>query len=316
MPQVTKVWYNNAFCLLFWTTFSVHVATLQPVQTSQQGCLHFNVCSSSFDNLCLAQVQAVFMSLLHLVPMECLCSMFLGEKWNLGTVWSFKQSMEGTQDDGSVFGILVVGEMGTGKATLINNLLGQDVVAGSSDWFHTSDCSVVLEGVRVSLYFCGSHLGRKVNAILDKGDIHLVIICLRLPETRMRSTLYHMFRGLHEMGVKWEHTVIALTFADSVPVPASETRRPGFDMASFFDDHVAKKCTFVTHMLLRVGVAPEVAEKIKYCPVMADCNEKLPNGKQWFVPFLLGILEMLSPGATTLQDHSTFTDGECGKCVQ
>ena len=46
MPQVAKVWYNNAFCSLFWATFSAHVATLQSVQTSQRGYLHFNVCSS------------------------------------------------------------------------------------------------------------------------------------------------------------------------------------------------------------------------------------------------------------------------------
>ena len=46
MPQVAKVWHNNAFCSLFWATFSAHVATLQSVQTSQRGYLHFNVCSS------------------------------------------------------------------------------------------------------------------------------------------------------------------------------------------------------------------------------------------------------------------------------
>ena len=46
MPQVAKLWYNNAFCSLFWATFSAHVATLQSVQTSQRGYLHFNVCSS------------------------------------------------------------------------------------------------------------------------------------------------------------------------------------------------------------------------------------------------------------------------------
>ena len=50
MPQVAKVWYNNASCSLFWTTFSAHVATLQSVQTSQRGYLHFNVCSSNNSN--------------------------------------------------------------------------------------------------------------------------------------------------------------------------------------------------------------------------------------------------------------------------
>ena len=45
MPQVAKEWYNNVFCSLFWGTFFVHVATLQSIQTSQRGYLHFNVCS-------------------------------------------------------------------------------------------------------------------------------------------------------------------------------------------------------------------------------------------------------------------------------
>ena len=48
MPEVAKVLYNNAFCSLFWATFSAHVATLQSVlQTCQRGYLNFNVCSST-----------------------------------------------------------------------------------------------------------------------------------------------------------------------------------------------------------------------------------------------------------------------------
>ena len=47
MPQVAKEWYNNAFCSVFWATFSA--CKLQSVQTSQRGYLHFSVCSSLRD---------------------------------------------------------------------------------------------------------------------------------------------------------------------------------------------------------------------------------------------------------------------------
>ena len=60
MPPVAKAWYNNAFCSLFWATFSAHVTTLQSVQTSQRGYLHFKVCSSYtlFTSISLAQDKA------------------------------------------------------------------------------------------------------------------------------------------------------------------------------------------------------------------------------------------------------------------
>ena len=316
----------------------------------------------------LAQVQAVFVymySLLHLVPMECLCSyMFLGAKWNLGMVWPFKQSMKKVKHDGPAFGILVVGETGIGKSTLISNLLGQNIMQESDGCTSTSaydviQYSAVSEGVPFSIYATAGFRGidyddrhfQTVKAVLDKGYIHLVIYCLKLMEIRMRSSLIHSFQEYHKMGVKWEHTVIALTFADSVPVSSKQRNTPGFNMASFFNDRVTNLGPRITTMLVkRMGVAPEVAKKVKYYPTTFDRDEMLPNGEQWFVPFLLGILEMLSPGATmqqsncmgissaenvtsdstalplakrgdnqtpvsptpTLQDHSTLANGECG----
>ena len=293
-----------------------------------------------------------------------ICSMFLDAKWNRSMVWSFiKQSFEKVKHEGPAFGILVVGEIGAGKSTLINNLLGQDVVPISSTLERgTSDIfkySLALEGVPLTLYDTpglyydsddDSHL-QKVKAVLDKGYIHLVIYCIKMSDLRLHSYIIQNFQEYHKIGVKWEHTVIALTFADCVPVSRERRIKTGFNMASYFNNQLAKWCACITETLVeRVGVAPEVAKKVKYYPTISDRDGMLPNGEQWFVPFSLGILEMLSPGATmqqsncvgrnsaenvtsdsttlplakrgdnqtplsptpTLQDHSTLANGECG----
>ena len=207
-----------------------------------------------------------------------------------------------------LFGILVVGETGTGKTTLINNLMREDIV-NEDDSFESQTVKIqkhtmVVEGVPVALYDTpglsdsrcdlDAEYLKEMECILKAGEIQLVIYCLKLTETRMRQSLIHTFLEFSKIGVKWEHTVVVLTFADVVPVPSKEKQMEGFVMAHFFDDRVAKMRAHIIKVLVEnVGVTQKCADHILCKPSTSDPNEMLPNGKQWFVPLWLDILEVL-----------------------
>ena len=209
----------------------------------------------------------------------------------------------------SVFGALVIGESGSGKSTLINNLVGEYVVEEAYTLDSETNTIVAnttaLEGVPVTLYdtpgLCHSYMDddvicQMVKGVLESGRIHLVIYCTKMSETRiMRSSLIHVFQEYTKLGVNWEKSIIALTFADGLSVP-STMRKQGFDVDHYFNDCLPALHANIERMLVeRVGVIPEVAKRIKCIPTAFDPNEKLPNGKDWFVPFRLNVLEILSP---------------------
>ena len=221
----------------------------------------------------------------------------------------------GVQSQHSDFGILVVGETGTGRSTLINNLLGIDFLAVGSSFVVRPEiikidrCSI--EGVPVALYdtyglnnsSCDrdDQNLREIGGISKSGAIHLVIYCLKMSDTRMRNSLIRTFQEYNKIGVRWEHTVIALTFADALPVPGAKRRKPGFEMGYYFNDRVASWCAQIARTLVeRVGLTPEVAGMTKCYPTTEDPDERLPNGESWYNPFRFGVLDMLSPSAALM----------------
>ena len=136
------------------------------------------------------------------------------------------------------FSILVVGEIGSGKSTLINNLLGEKISpVGDSMESSTSEISKfngVVEGVPVCIYDTPglddsrSDMDEKILAdmreALQSTEINVVIYCFKMSEIRFRGSLVRIFKDYGEVGVNWKHTVIALTFADALPKPRSAMR--------------------------------------------------------------------------------------------
>ena len=130
--------------------------------------------------------------------------------------------------DCPIFGILVIGETGTGKSTLINNLLGHKVAkvghSMESETQFVTPHERSVEGVPVVVYDTpglGDTSGDDdpkhleiMKSLLDRKKIHLVIYCMKLTENRMRSGLIRTFEEYHKIGVPWKQTVVTLTFAD------------------------------------------------------------------------------------------------------
>ena len=103
----------------------------------------------------------------------------------------------------STLSILVIGETGSGKTTLIDNLqLKSEETAAFVTVYDTSG----LETARAAW--------EKIRN--GEQDKWVVIFCIPLTETRMRASLIRTFHDYHAMGINWNKTVFALTFADSI----------------------------------------------------------------------------------------------------
>ena len=228
---------------------------------------------------------------------------------------SIRAALSKLRKDCRVFGILVIGRTGVGKSTLINNLLGKKVASVG----HTlkSETPKVyphedkVEGVPIVVYDTpglGDIKGKEdekkhldiMKAILKREKIHLVVYCFQMSESTMTSNIVGTLREYHKIGVDWERSVIALTFADALYVPKSEQEHPSFQMTEYFNKRlVFWKNELVNELVKTVRVNPDVVARLKIYPTSLLPKDQLPNGESWYIPLWLHIVDMLSPAAAS-----------------
>ena len=226
---------------------------------------------------------------------------------------SVREALSQLRKDCPVFGILVIGRTGVGKSTLINNLLGKEVASVG----HTlkSETPVVkpheysVEGVPIVVYDTpglGDVIGEEdeakhlanMKALLAKKKIHLVVYCFQITKTLVISSDMGALRKYHEMGVNWEQSIIALTFADALYIPKDEQNLPNFTMSDFFDRSVASWQSKIEKLVAALGVEAEVARQLKVFPTTLLPTDRLPNENPWYVPLWLHIVKILTPAAS------------------
>ena len=208
--------------------------------------------------------------------------------------------------------LLVIGETGVGKSTLINNLLGEEVAdEGHSVTSETSAVNCykgVIEGVPVKVYdtpgLADSRSDRdeeyleQIKKLIETEPIHLIIYCLKMNEPRMRRGIIHTFQQYTQIGVDWKKTAIALTFADDLKPPPKLKKQKGITEIEYFKEKLAEWRVEIPKVLTaETHLEATVAAEIKINPTTGDHEERLPNGEEWYIPFWLDVLEVLPPAA-------------------
>lgn len=195
---------------------------------------------------------------------------------------------EELRNTGQSLSILVIGEQGSGKTSLVNNLLGEEIAKEEEDTSAISTFKGTVQGVSVTVYEASclsvedeQHL-RQMQELLRSGPITFILYCFKMSETRMRQSLTDAFKMFHSAGVNWNKTVIALTFADSLPVPKPMRRDPNFDVKQHFLLRI-KEWKDQVHRVLtsEVGVPMQTAGLIAMLPTTGDPDELLPTGAEW-----------------------------------
>lgn len=200
------------------------------------------------------------------------------------------------------FRLLIIGLTGTGKSTLINNLLGEEVAeVGDDAWSKTDKIESFegeVQGVPIVVYDSpGLEDNRKdqsYEACLAETkklipSAHAVIFCFDLRQTRMMNAVTRALEQYTEIGVDWSKTVFALTFADEIHIPTKVRKAPKSEQVKYFVDSVEKWKTLISDV---------VGREIKAIhPTTGDSEEELMTGEGWFHSFWLTVVKVLPPAA-------------------
>ena len=205
--------------------------------------------------------------------------------------------------------ILVLGEPGSGKTTLVGNLLGAEITEEDTyESVNLSNITIttcqqkILEVPVIIHETCGpgpeyspeSSSDKNFRKILGNPDERqfVIIYCFKMCETRLRNSLVQSLIRWNEMGLEWEKTVIALTFADALPIPRAARQDPSFSQAKYFDERLIEWreqiCTLLNE---RIGLP---CVRVQMVPTTDSPQDPLPNQDLWYEQFWNCVLSTIS----------------------
>ena len=214
--------------------------------------------------------------------------------------------------------ILVIGNIGSGKSSLINTLLNEPVAkvkSGLGAVTHEVNPFKGLaifrsevNGIRVTLWdspgFQEPYMTLSEKSDLLKEiktecrDVDLVVYCIKMTNTRLRKEEMETISDLTQaFSCKiWDRSLFALTFANNLDVPANDAG--SCTKYKYFKTNCGEWKMNLHHILAAVGYGKEVP----VIPVGRDIHCHLSSGN-WFVNFWIKCCERSTlSGFTKLVD--------------
>ena len=199
--------------------------------------------------------------------------------------------------------ILVIGDCYSGKTTLVNNLLGEEIAQDHAPSI-LSTFHGMFQGVPVTVYETSglenpdaendAGCMNELRALLSGGEVDVIIYCFKATETRMRESLSRTFKVYHSMGLDWRKTVIALTIADALPILNKSRQADSFNKADCFNECMDNWRDEIKRALIEhAGASSEEVKAIQIAPTQDDVGQHLPNDDPWYEPFWLRLLMCL-----------------------
>lgn len=168
---------------------------------------------------------------------------------------------------GNTLCILVLGEMGVGKSTLVNGLIGEEVAIVGAGPVAVTDAVMkhekVISGVTVKLYdtpglFDPDRDDEDILSEIKKyGLVDLVLICIdfrqriKIAHTTIISYLVRIY------GPKiWDNTMFVLTFANVVEQEPEKFKQLISQYSEILQKHLVKKGKISSELSKKVPIEP------------------------------------------------------------
>ena len=208
--------------------------------------------------------------------------------------------------------ILIIGETGSGKSTLVNNLIGEDVAKiGETAQSETMSIQVIecrIRGVNVIVSDTaglrdsrGTKQDLKVLKALKSsfkaGRYSLVIFCFKMTETRMNQDKIDIFKDYHKIGIPWHRTFIALTFAD---IGHQTIRELDLSEEAAHQRKLEDWQKKIVSTLQDIDGRIDKAIEERIFPTTSKPSLRLPNNKDWLASMWVKILETANKETVTL----------------
>ena len=218
------------------------------------------------------------------------------------------------KDKRSRVGIILIGETGQGKSSLINGLLGQVVASEGHDLVsHTRGINEYFfekDGVTVNVWDTqgfemeiGDVDVSRLQAIAKREQIHLILYCVRMDNTRWPNAIdavtIHKMTEVFGKGI-WQHCRFVLTFGNQVAGLCPHNQ----EVEEYFSERVCKFEEQIGILLKdHAGLSDEDVVKIQTAIPVGDPRPHqtspksrwdLPNRlKNWLIKFWCACAEIM-----------------------